>query len=142
MGDGITLTASSLTSRLAPMSFYRYKGHSTGTKVMEMELTQWRIFFAVNPSPSNTWPRWPSQCAHRISTRWPSASASRFNGALYLIVKCRPAAVRVKFVFGAIQGSIALFAGVMAADFEVFSQRTGERHFGAFVKQDLLFFCG
>jgi hypothetical protein len=61
---------------------------------------------------------------------------------LNLIVKRRPAAIRVKFMFGAIQGCIALFANVVATDFEVLSQWTGKRHFGSFVEQDLLFFRG
>lgn len=30
---------------------------STGTNFMESELTQWRTFFGVRYSPSNTWPR-------------------------------------------------------------------------------------
>ena len=65
-----------------------------------------------------------------------------FNRALNLIVKGRPAAIRVKFVLGAIQGCIALFTDVVATDFEVISQWTGKRHFGAFVQQNLLFFRG
>jgi hypothetical protein len=56
-----------------------------------------------------------------------------FNRALNLIVKGRPAAIRVKFVLGAIQGCIALFTDVVATDFEVISQWTGKRHFSAFV---------
>ena len=64
------------------------------------------------------------------------------NRTLNLIVKGRPAAIRVKFVFRAIQGGIALFADVVATDFEVISQWTGKRHFGAFVQQNLLFFRG
>ena len=46
---------------------------------MEMELTQWRMFFSVSLSPSNTWPRCPSQLAQTISIRRPSASGTRFT---------------------------------------------------------------
>ncbi len=42
--------------------------------------------------------------------------------SLNFIVKGRPTAVRMKFVFGAIQGCMALFADVMATYFEVISQ--------------------
>jgi hypothetical protein len=44
-----------------------------------------------------------------------------FNRALNLIIKGRPAAIRVKFVLGAIQGCIALFTDVVASGFEVIS---------------------
>ncbi len=30
---------------------------SSGTNFIEMEFTQCLVFFAVNPSPKNTWPR-------------------------------------------------------------------------------------
>ena len=64
------------------------------------------------------------------------------NRAFNLIVEGRPAAVRVKFVFGAVQRRIALFASVVAADFKVISQWTRKRHLSTFVKQNLLFFRG
>lgn len=33
------------------------------------ELTQWRVLVSVKPSPVKTWPRWPPQLLHVISTR-------------------------------------------------------------------------
>src|ERR1700743_2462377 len=46
---------------------------------MDTEFTQWRTFFGVRYSPSNTWPRWAPQLAQTISTRRPSASGTRFT---------------------------------------------------------------
>ena len=50
---------------------------SLATNFMESELTQWRVFLAVNLSPVNTCPRCPSQLAQTISVRRPSASFTR-----------------------------------------------------------------
>src|SRR5206468_6718640 len=53
-------------------AFYRF-----GTNLREIEFTQCRVFLAVNRSPTKTWPRWPAQAAHSISTRLPSGSGTR-----------------------------------------------------------------
>ncbi len=53
------------------------EGPGEGTNRIEIELTQWRVFFLVIRSPRNTWPRCPSHRAHRISIRRPSPSDSR-----------------------------------------------------------------
>jgi len=45
-----------------------------GTNFIDIEFTQWRIFFSVKPSPVNTCPRCPPQRAQAISVRMPSAS--------------------------------------------------------------------
>src|SRR4051794_39261693 len=50
-----------------------------GVKRIESELTQWRVFLRVKPSPIKTWPRWPSQLAQTISVRWPSGSGTRLT---------------------------------------------------------------
>lgn len=41
---------------------------ASSTKTSDSEFTQWRWPVGLGPS-ANTWPRWPSQRAHRISTR-------------------------------------------------------------------------
>lgn len=50
---------------------------AAGTNPSESELTQWRVFLGVNPSPVKTWPKWASQRAQTISVRRPSASGVR-----------------------------------------------------------------
>lgn len=42
----------------------------SATNRIDSEFTQWRMFLGVIRSPSNTWPRWPSQLAQTISTRF------------------------------------------------------------------------
>mmetsp|Transcript_4981 Transcript_4981/g.13420 ORF Transcript_4981/g.13420 Transcript_4981/m.13420 type:complete len:195 (+) Transcript_4981:1981-2565(+) len=44
-------------------------GRSPPTNLMLTELTQWRSFVWVKPSPVKTWPRWPPHRAHTISVR-------------------------------------------------------------------------
>lgn len=40
---------------------------SFSSNLIDTELTQWRVFVDVLRSPSNTWPKCPSQRAHMIS---------------------------------------------------------------------------
>ncbi len=54
-----------------------------GTYLIEVEFTQWRSLVGVSRSPTNTCPRWPSQAAHRISTRT-EANASDASSFVYL----------------------------------------------------------
>ena len=51
----------------------------SATNFIEIEFTQWRVFFAVNPSPKNTWPKCAPQLAQTISVRMPSASGILFT---------------------------------------------------------------
>lgn len=44
---------------------------------IEIEFTQWRVFFSVRCSFSNTWPRCAPHFLHKISVRIPSASGFR-----------------------------------------------------------------
>src|SRR5665647_155564 len=46
---------------------------------MEIEFTQYRVFFSVKPSPENTCPKCAPQLAHTISVRLPSASVCRIT---------------------------------------------------------------
>ena len=52
---------------------------AAGTNSSDTELTQWRVFRGVKPSPVKTWPRWPPHRAQVISVRRPSASTVRFT---------------------------------------------------------------
>ena len=61
-------------------------------------------------------------------------------GTLDFVIKSRPAAVRVKLVFRAIQGCVAAFAGVITRRFEVIRILARKGHFGSLAKDHLLFF--
>tara|TARA_B100001250_G_C19354933_1_gene595014 strand:+ start:208 stop:516 length:309 start_codon:yes stop_codon:yes gene_type:complete len=61
------------------------------------------------------------------------------NCAWYFIVKSWPAAARMKFIFGPVQGSVAPFADILAT-FKVIRELASKRHFRSFVKDDMLFF--
>jgi hypothetical protein len=51
----------------------------SGMKSIEIEFTQWRVFFFVKPSAKNTCPKCAPQVAQIISVRTPSASKIRFT---------------------------------------------------------------
>jgi hypothetical protein len=146
MGAGITLMVSNLISRSAQSigtevtlpvqrSLYRNKGHRDGIDTVA-NILRCQAFTFEHMAKMAVAFRTQYLDTMTIGVDLP------LNCTLNLIVKSRPAAIRMKFVFGAIQGCIALFADVMTTGFEVISQWTGKRHFGAFMKQNVLFFRG
>lgn len=53
----------------------REMSHDGGANLIETLLTQWRSSVGVlNPSPLNTWPKWPPHAAQVISVLLPSGS--------------------------------------------------------------------
>ena len=63
------------------------------------------------------------------------------NRACDFIIKGRPAAVRMKLVFGPVQWGITLLADILAT-FEVIGKLACKGHLCAFMQNDMLFFVG
>ena len=66
MDDAVSSFAAWPSGRI--FSSLEPSGSGVGKYFMDRLLTQCRSFVGVNRSPSKTWPRWPPQPAHIIST--------------------------------------------------------------------------